>query len=159
MLVRKAAVDDAEALANIIATVAEEGSIGPEPPVDVQARAQRFRELIAEDAPSATWVLDEDGRVLGGAWLQERARGVLNVAMVILPDARGQGGGRRLLAAMVDHARAVGAHKLELEAWIDNARAISLYASTGFEVEGVRRNHYRRRDGTLRSALLMARAV
>jgi RimJ/RimL family protein N-acetyltransferase len=40
--------------------------------------------------------------------------------------------------------------------WTDNARAIALYAATGFEVEGLRRDHYRRRDGRLRSALLMA---
>lgn len=47
-------------------------------------------------------------------------------------------------------------HKIELEVWPDNARAIALYARAGFEVEGVRRNHYRRRDGTLRSAMIMA---
>lgn len=40
--------------------------------------------------------------------------------------------------------------------WTDNARAIALYASAGFAVEGVRRDHYRRRDGSLRSTLLMA---
>jgi putative acetyltransferase len=64
-----------------------------------------------------------------------------------------------LLEAMADHARASGAHKLELEVWTDNARAIALYVSAGFEVEGLRRNHYRRRDGSLRSALIMARLL
>jgi len=48
-------------------------------------------------------------------------------------------------------------HKVELEAWVDNARAIALYTSSGFEVEGIRRNHYRRKDGTLRSAMIMAK--
>ena len=52
-----------------------------------------------------------------------------------------------------------GAHKVELEVWPDNARAIALYLSAGFEIEGFRRDHYRRRDGTLRSAVLMARPV
>ena len=37
------------------------------------------------------------------------------------------------------HARLWGAHKLELEVWLDNAPAIALYASAGFEVEGLRR--------------------
>jgi CheY-like chemotaxis protein len=59
--------------------------------------------------------------------------------------------------AMLEHARSCGAHKVELEVWPDNARAIALYVSAGFEVEGLRRDHYRRRDGSLRSALLMAR--
>ena len=76
--------------------------------------------------------------------------------MAILPDARGRGGGRALLAAVQEHARASGAHKISLEVWTDNARAIALYAAAGFEVEGLRRDHYRRRDGSLRSTLIMA---
>jgi len=74
----------------------------------------------------------------------------------IRPEARGKGGGRALVAAVQDHARAVNAHKISLEVWTDNARAISLYAAAGFEVEGLRRDHYRRRDGRLRSTLIMA---
>ena len=57
---------------------------------------------------------------------------------------------------MQEHARSCGAHKISLEVWADNARAISLYAAAGFEVEGLRRDHYRRRDGRLRSTLIMA---
>jgi putative acetyltransferase len=76
--------------------------------------------------------------------------------MAILPEARGQGGGRALLTALQDHAHATGAHKISLEVWTDNARAIALYAAAGFEVEGLRRDHYRRRDGALRSTLIMA---
>jgi ribosomal protein S18 acetylase RimI-like enzyme len=79
--------------------------------------------------------------------------------MVIVPEARGRGGGRALLDAVIEHARTGGAHKLELEVWTDNGRAIALYVSAGFEVEGLRRNHYRRRDGRLRSALIMARLL
>jgi L-amino acid N-acyltransferase YncA len=105
MVVRRARIEDVEAMALIMAAVAEEGTIGTEPPVDVDARAQRFREVFLE------------------------------------------------------HAHACGAHKVELEVWVDNARAIALYASAGFEVEGLRRDHYRRRDGQLRSALLMARLL
>ncbi len=51
------------------------------------------------------------------------------------------------------------AHKVELEVWPENERAIALYEALGFEHEGLRRNHYRRRDGSLRSAVLMAIAV
>ncbi len=83
------------------------------------------------------------------------AQGVVSFGMAVLAEARGRGGGRELLEAVLDHARTAGAHKLELEVW-PNGRAIGLYASGGFEVEGLRRRHYRRRDGSLRSALVMA---
>ena len=54
-------------------------------------------------------------------------------------------------------ARPPDAHKIELEVFPDNEAAIELYRSLGFEQEGLRRDHYRREDGSLRSALLMAR--
>jgi putative acetyltransferase len=63
------------------------------------------------------------------------------------------------LESIVEHASSRGAHKVELEVWIDNVRAIALYTSAGFEVEGLRRDHYRRRDGRLKSALIMARLL
>ncbi|WP_165966925.1 GNAT family N-acetyltransferase [Actinomadura sp. 7K507] len=157
MEVRRATVDDIDVMAHVLATVAEEGTLGTEPPVDLEVRGQRFRELIEGQGPSAMWVLEDGGRVLGNASVSEtRTSGVLTLGMAILAEARGRGGGRRLLEAILEHARSQGAHKVELEAWTDNARAIALYVSTGFEVEGLRRNHYRRRDGSLRSTLLMA---
>jgi RimJ/RimL family protein N-acetyltransferase len=63
------------------------------------------------------------------------------------------------MAAIFDHAVACDAHKLDLEVWTDNSRAIALYAAAGFEVEGLRRDHYRRSDGSLRSTLMMGRLL
>ncbi len=144
-------------MARVLAAVAEEGLLGTEAPVDLDARARRFRETIEGEGPPTLWVLDDGKAVVGHAGVSEtRAQGVLSIGMAIAPDARGRGGGRALLEATVEYARSRGAHKLELEVWPDNARAIALYASAGFQVEGVRRDHYRRRDGSLRSTLVMA---
>jgi RimJ/RimL family protein N-acetyltransferase len=144
-------------MAEVIAAVAEEGLIATEPPVDVAARAERFREAIEGAGLDAAWVLEDGDRIVGHAGVHESGPpGVLALGMAILPEARGRGGGRALLEAIIDHARSAGGHKLELEVWPDNERAIGLYRSAGFEVEGVRRDHYRRRDGSLRSALMMA---
>ncbi len=157
--VRRAESSDAEALAEIVAAVAEEGLIATEPPVDVSARAERIRTTM-EDGTAARWVLEDGGSVVGSSGLEEtRVAGVLSLGIAILPSARGRGGGRALLEAMLEDAGANGAHKIELEVWPENARAIAFYERAGFEPEGLRRNHYRRRDGSLRSALLMARAV
>jgi L-amino acid N-acyltransferase YncA len=74
MLVRRATVEDAEAMALVIAAVADEGSLGTEPPVDIEARAQRFREEIAAGGLAAGWVLEEAGRVVGNAAVTEPTR-------------------------------------------------------------------------------------
>lgn len=146
-------------MALVVAAVAPEGTLGTEPPVDVADRAERLRQAVADPGRGAGWVVEEAGDVVGHAVVTERSRGVLHLGMVLVPRARGRGGGRALIAAVLEHAELCGAHKLELEVWTDNARAIALYVSSGFEVEGIRRHHYLRKDGRLRSALLMARMV
>lgn len=157
MDIRPARDEDAEATAEITAVVAEEGTVGAQPPVDLAARAAGFRRLLADPGRGGAWVLHDDGRIVGTATALERVTGVLSLGMMLLPDVRGRGGGRGLLDAVLEHARAVGAHKVDLEVWPDNGRAIALYVSAGFGVEGLRERHYRRRDGSLRSSLIMAR--
>jgi putative acetyltransferase len=156
MVVRRATVEDVVPMARLMKEVAPEGFVATEPPVDVEARAGRFRETIDAGEPNALWALEEDGRIVGNLGVHESVPGVLGLGMALLPEFRGQGWGRELLRTAIEHARASGAHKLELEVWVDNGRAISLYASEGFEVEGLRRDHYRRRNGRLRSTLIMA---
>lgn len=143
-------------MAGMMKEIASEGFVATEPPVDVEARAGRFRELIEAGEPNALWALEDGGRIVGNLGVHQSVPGVLALGMAVLPEVRGQGWGRKLLGTAIEHARASGAHKLELEVWVDNARAIALYASEGFEVEGLRRDHYRRRNGRLRSTLIMA---
>ena len=156
--VRRAVGDDAAAMAGVIAAVAPEDTLGAQPPVDVEARAQGFRDLIAEGA-GAAWVLVDAGEVLGHLTLRPRTVGVFGLGMAIVSAGRGRGGGRALVEAALTFARESGAHKVDLEVWPDNARAIALYAATGFVVEGLRERHYVRADGTLRSSLIMARRL
>ena len=155
--VRRAVAEDIGPMADVIAAVAPEGVLGTEPPVDVETVRERFRDTVTDDGPAAMWVAAAGGVVVGQIGLHPApAPGVMAIGMALRPDARGRGIGRALLDAAVAHAREAGAHKVELEVWPDNARAIALYTAAGFEVEGVRRRHYRRRDGSLRSTLLMA---
>jgi len=64
-----------------------------------------------------------------------------------------------MMDTVLGHLATTDAHKLELEVWPDNGRAISLYASYGFEVEGLRRSHFRRRLSSLRPSLIMERLL
>jgi RimJ/RimL family protein N-acetyltransferase len=155
VLVRQATASDAEGFATVVAAVAEEGWIATQPPVDVAAFAERVRGMLADD--HRLFVLDDGGRIVGTLGLQRsRAPGVASLGMTLLAEVRGLGHGGALLRAAIEHARGMQMHKVELEVWPDNARAIALYEKFGFEVEGLRRDHYRRDDGSLRSSLLMA---
>jgi RimJ/RimL family protein N-acetyltransferase len=136
----------------------EERWIATEPPVDTAEFAGRVRGMI--DGGDVLWVLEDDERIVGTLGLHRTSvAGVMSLGMCIVEDARGRGGGRAFMEAALDHARASRLHKVDLEVWPDNARAIALYESFGFEVEGKRRRHYRRRDGRLRSSLIMARLL
>ena len=158
---RRATTEDADAFVAVLREVAEERRwIGTEPGFDVDERRERVRASI--EAGDAYWVLEDgDGRVVGILGLHPtHARGVLTFGMSVLAAARGRGGGRALLDAALEHLAArEDVHKLELEVWPDNGPAIALYTRYGFEVEGLRRSHYRRRDGSLRSSLIMARLL
>lgn len=62
-----------------------------------------------------------------------RARPVLNVHdLAVLPEWRGRGIGRALLAAVEERARERGCCKITLEVQDDNARARTLYERFGF---------------------------
>ena len=161
MEIRRAVEDDAEAVAGVLARVAEERVwIGTEPPVDVIARAERIREELATGR-AVGWVAIVDGDVVGSLDLRRRERdpAVATLGLALVPEARGRGGGARLLQTALEYASETGMHKLDLEVWLENARAIGLYAANGFQVEGLRRDHYLRGDGEYRSTLVMARFI
>ena len=156
---RPARPQDAEAFTAVIAAVAEEaGYLLTEAPVDQAAFTERVRGMLEPGCADALWVLEQDERSVGGLGLHPtNAAGVATLGMALLPEARGQGGGGVLLRAALDHAEPAGLHKVELEVFPGNGPAIALYAAHGFQVEGLRRAHYLRRDGTRRDVLLMAR--
>lgn len=156
MLIRRATPEDLDGFIAVVVAVADEQRwIGTESPVDSDALAARLRTKLAED--DALFVLDDGARIVGTMDVSRtRVAGVASLGMAIVADQRGRGHGRAMLEAAIAHARGERMHKLELEVWPDNERAIALYASCGFETEGIRRDHYRRRDGTLRSSQIMA---
>ena len=160
MRARLATAVDAEAFASVVRAVADERRwIATEPPVDVAAFSERARTSL--DGGDVLWVLESDiGDVVGTLGLhRSKAVGVVSLGMCIVAEARGRGGGHLLLEAAMAWLADSDLHKVELEVWPDNATAIALYARYGFEVEGIRRDHYRRKDGALRSALIMARPL
>jgi RimJ/RimL family protein N-acetyltransferase len=157
MQVRPAKLEDCGRIARAMVVVVDEGRwLATEPPAQVDDLEQKFRASVEWDG-HFLFVLEEDGELVGSLGLHpSNAEGVLSMGMWVLPDRRGHGGGRMLMEAALA-ARPADAHKIELEVFPDNEPAIALYRTFGFEEEGLRRDHYRRRDGSLRSALVMVR--
>jgi len=154
--VRPAEIEDCEALAHGMKVVVDEDRwLATQPPASAEELAERFRGSVRQG--NLLFALVDGGEVAGALGLNPTgAAGVLALGMWILPAWRGRGGGRLLIEAALA-ARPPEAHKIELEVFPDNEAAIGLYEATGFEREGLRRDHYRRADGSLRSALIMAR--
>jgi putative acetyltransferase len=75
--------------------------------------------------------------------------------MCVAADRRGQGVGSALMVAAIEWSRAQGMHKLSLGVFPHNAAAIALYRKFGFDDEGLRRKHMRRKNGELWDLLEM----
>lgn len=139
----------------VIAPTAEVHFAGLHQALDVIARERRFlaifetppfsdsvtfyRRVIANDFCQFV-ALDQDS-VVGWCDIlpshgQARAHvGVLGIGVV--PNARGKGLGRRLMAETISKARSKGFTRIELSVRTDNAPAKALYESFGFCVEGL----------------------
>jgi RimJ/RimL family protein N-acetyltransferase len=77
------------------------------------------------------------------------------MGMGLLPDYRGAGLGRRLLAETLEAARTMGIERVELEVFASNKSAIALYQNLGFVLEGVKKNA-RKLDGAYDDDVIMA---
>ena len=96
-------------------------------------------------------VAEPQGFALGRALAGEAE--LLTIA--VLPGARRQGVGRRLVQKFLDEVAGLGAATVFLEVAEDNAGALALYRAAGFFEAGRRHRYYRMSDGTLTDALVM----
>jgi putative acetyltransferase len=129
------AADDA-AMAAIIRTVMPEfGASGDgfainDPEVDWMSRAY-------SEPRHAYFVLEREGRVLGGAGVAPLAGGDEDVCelrkMYFLPEARGTGAGARMMSRCLDAAREAGFTRCYLETLCGMDGAMRLYERSGFQ--------------------------
>lgn len=89
------------------------------------------------------FVLEQDGRILGYANLRILAGEGEIQRIAVLPEYRRLGAGRKLMDAMVEHARANQVYAITLEVRAGNQAARNLYESYGFASEAVRKGYYR----------------
>ena len=144
MTLRLATPDDAEAVAAIYAPVVRDTTVSfeLEPPSAAEMRAR-----IVSTLATLPWLvsLDAAGAVDGYAYAgkhRERAayQWSVDVTVYVRADARGQGVGRRLYAALF--AELVGRGYVQAFAGIalPNAASVGLHEAMGFEAIGVYRS-------------------
>jgi RimJ/RimL family protein N-acetyltransferase len=162
-IVRPAVVEDLDELvAQTWDVAAEERWIGIEVPFDREVRRSRLEASVSGEQST---VLVADTTPAGGPGIVGHISaaiapyGVADIGMLIVEGWRGRGLGAALLDAAIEWASAAGAHKMALEVWPHNTAAIELYRRAGFEEEGRKRRHYRRRSGELWDACLMGRQL
>ncbi len=149
--VRPGRPEDARGMAILTAAVAEErDGIATEPPVDIEARAARYVDSMAE-----TVVAVAGDQLVGMIHVHGSRHGFGDIGMLVDRDWRGKGVGSALLHSAIDLARRRGLHKLCLEVFPHNAAGIALYRKCGFVDEGVRVRQYRRASGELWDSIMM----
>ncbi|PHN07122.1 GNAT family N-acetyltransferase [Flavilitoribacter nigricans] len=129
--------EDNPALARIIREVMTEfNTVGPgysinDPEVDHMYEAYR------DPATSRYYVLEIDGKVVGGGGIGPLANGESAVCelrkMYFLPEARGQGWGRKMVSQCLEAARDLQYRKCYLETVERMETANLLYRKMGFE--------------------------
>lgn len=145
--IRRAAVEDAAAIATVLNGVIAEGNLTAfDQPFSVEQERQF---MTALGVHSALHVADEEGTILGvqsidrlSHWASSMDH-VATMGTWLTPDARGRGIGRMLFTASVSFARANGYTKIVIQVLASNSRALGFYRKLGFTDIGVARRHVR----------------
>jgi GNAT superfamily N-acetyltransferase len=101
---------------------------------DVATRLAELRRRGWPGPREGLWVAEADGRPVGSITLDDQGGGLGQLGhLVLTPETRGSGAGRRLVEAVLEAARAAGYERLQLFTFHDLSAARSLYQSVGFE--------------------------
>jgi L-amino acid N-acyltransferase YncA len=123
-----------------------------------ETRAPDWQAFSAARLPGCRYVAVDGGRVAG--WVAVSAvssrpayAGVVEHSVYVDPGARGQGVGRRLLAAVIEATEAAGIWTIQAGIFPENTVSLAMHKTAGFRVVGVRermgRHHGRWRDVVL----------
>jgi len=129
-----------------------------------------LKEDVADPRVLADWVQPdtgrtiavEDGQVVGAVAvvpLVGWSSHVGEVRLVVDPDQRGRGIGRRLARQAVVEAVDMGLGKLVVEVISDQAALIGMFRGLGFEPEALLTDHVRDRTGQTRDLIVLANSV
>ena len=123
---------------------------------------RRYLRWLRHHSDAAVFVAEENGAIVGRLSIARDAHPasehVADLGLMVARGFRRRGIGLALMEEAERWARGLGVQKLELHVFPHNEAAIALYKRLGYEEEGFRRRHYRRR-GELLDAILMAKEL
>jgi putative acetyltransferase len=122
---------------------------------------RRYLRALRRHPHAAVLVAEDENEIVGRLSIARDPHAasahVADVGLMVARSHRRRGIGTALLRAAEHWSRGAHVDKLELHVFPHNVAAIALYEHLGYEREGLRRAHYRRPDGTLAAAVLMAK--
>ncbi|RZJ80783.1 MAG: GNAT family N-acetyltransferase [Flavobacterium sp.] len=92
---------------------------------------------VFTDAKSAYWVLEDNGKIVGGGGIYPTAGlpadTVELVKLYLSSETRGKGFGKLIINQCIEHARLLDYQNIYLESMPELNQAVSLYEKLGFE--------------------------
>lgn len=151
--VRQATPADADAIAEMISSIEPDALVSE---ISQEERRDRFRLYLSEGL-NISFLAECQDRLVGELTLALGDPDPTRLGFGVHPNFRHNGVGRQLLKHALGWSDAHGIHKLTAEVMVDNTAATTLLRQEGFVEEGYLANHFRRKAGGAKDALLLAR--
>ncbi len=136
MKFRRIQSEDNISIAQVIRTVMIEHKIDKPGSVFTDPDTDRLYELF-QNEKSIYWILESDGRILGGCGIYPTEGLPENCAelvkLYLLKESRGLGRGKQLMEKCIESAISLGYSSLYLESMPELNSALGLYEDLGFE--------------------------
>ena len=105
--------------------------------------ASQYREEFSSPTRRFVVAIDEQQSIVGYAGVFAPGEAEADILTVgVVPEQRGKGIGKALMAQITDWAKSQGTTAMMLEVKVDNVEAIGLYQSLGYSQLNVRKNYF-----------------
>ena len=105
--------------------------------------ASQYKEEFSTPTRYFVVAIDEQQSIVGYAGVFAPGAAVADILTVgVVPEHRGKGIAKALMAQITDWAKSQGTTAMMLEVKVDNVEAIGLYQSLGYSQLNVRKNYF-----------------